>query len=70
MNRLLAATCALLTIPVFAQDANPALVEQARVLSDERSQASFVRQCTVEPARFPGLGEGVAATPAKLFDTL
>ena len=70
MNRLLAATCALLTIPVFAQDANPALVEQARVLSDERSQASFVRQCTVEPARFPGLGEGVAATPAKLFDNL
>ena len=29
-----------------------------------------MRQCTVEPARFPGLGEGVAATPAKLFDNL
>jgi metallo-beta-lactamase class B len=70
MNRLLAATCALLTIPAFAQDANPALVEQARALSDARSQASFVRQCTVEPARFPGLGEGVAVTPAKLFDNL
>jgi len=70
MNRLLAVTCALLSIPAFAQDANPALVEQARALSDERSQASFVRQCTVEPARFPGLGEGVAATPAKLFDNL
>jgi metallo-beta-lactamase class B len=70
MNRLLAVTCALLSIQAFAQDANPALVEQARALSDERSQASFVRQCTVEPARFPGLGEGVAATPAKLFDNL
>jgi metallo-beta-lactamase class B len=70
MNRLLAVTCALLSIRAFAQDANPALVEQARALSDERSQASFVRQCTVEPARFPGLGEGVAATPAKLFDNL
>jgi metallo-beta-lactamase class B len=53
-----------------AQDADPALVEQARRLSDARSQATFVRQCTVEPARFPGLGEGVAATPAKLFDNL
>ena len=70
MNRLLAVTCALLSIQAFAQDAEPALVEQARALSDERSQASFVRQCTVEPARFPGLGEGVAATPAKLFDNL
>jgi metallo-beta-lactamase class B len=70
MNRLLVATCALLTIPAVAQDANPALVEQARALSDARSQASFVRQCTVEPARFPGLGEGVAVTPAKLFDNL
>ena len=70
MKRLLAVTCALMSIQAFAQDADPALVEQARALSDERSQASFVRQCTVEPARFPGLGEGVAATPAKLFDNL
>jgi len=70
MKRLLAVTCALMSIQAFAQDAEPALVEQARALSDERSQASFVRQCTVEPARFPGLGEGVAATPAKLFDNL
>ena len=70
MNRLLATACALLAIPALAQDANPALVEQARALSDARSQASFVRQCTVEPARFPGLGEGVAATPAQLFDNL
>lgn len=54
----------------FAQDADPALVEQARLLSEPRSEATFVRQCTVEPARFPGLGEGVAATPAKLFDNL
>lgn len=54
----------------WAQDADPALVEKARARADARSQASFVRQCTVEPARFPGLGEGVAATPAKLFDNL
>lgn len=70
MNRLLAITSALLALPVFAQDADPELVEQARALSDARSEASFVRQCTVEPARFPGLGEGVAATPAQLFDNL
>jgi metallo-beta-lactamase class B len=54
----------------FAQDADPTLVEQARLLSEPRSEAAFVRQCTVEPARFPGLGEGVAATPARLFDNL
>jgi len=54
----------------FAQDADPALVEQARLLSEPRSQATFIRQCTVEPARFPGLGDGVAAVPAKLFDNL
>jgi metallo-beta-lactamase class B len=54
----------------FAQDADPALVEQARLLSEPRSSAAFIRQCTVEPARFPGLGEGVAAVPAKLFDNL
>ncbi len=53
-----------------AQDADPALVEQARLLAEPRSQATFVRQCTVEPARFPGLGEGVAAVPTKLFDNL
>ena len=55
---------------VFAQDADPALVEQARLLAEPRSEAAFVRQCTVEPARFPGLGAGVAAVPAKLFDNL
>lgn len=54
----------------LAQDADPALVEKARALADGRSQASFVRQCTVEPARFSGLGEGVTATPTKLFDNL
>ena len=54
----------------FAQDADSALVEQARLLSEPRSEASFIRQCTVEPARFPGLGEGVAAVPAKIFDNL
>jgi metallo-beta-lactamase class B len=74
MNRLLAgAMTAGLVMGVpgcFAQDANPALVEQARQLSTPRSEASFIRQCTMEPARFPGLGEGVAATPAKLFDNL
>lgn len=70
MNKLVATTCALLATTTFGQDADPALVAAARALSDDRSQASFVRQCTVEPARFPGLGEGVAATPAKLFDNL
>lgn len=75
MHRLFAkaSTMAALVLGVAsacAQDADPALVEQARQLSDARSQASFVRQCTVEPARFPGLGEGVAAAPAKLFDNL
>ncbi len=54
----------------FAQDADPALVAQARALATARSEASFVRQCTMEPARFPGLGAGVASTPAKLFDNL
>jgi metallo-beta-lactamase class B len=61
---------ALTLSPTLAQDADSALVEQARQLSDARSEATFVRQCTMEPARFPGLGEGVAATPAKLFDNL
>ena len=74
MNKLLAGaiTTALAfgISSAFAQDANPALVEQARQLSTPRSEASFIRQCTMEPARFPGLGEGVAATPAKLFDNL
>lgn len=70
MHKLLATTCALLATTGFAQDADPTLVAQARALSDARSEASFVRQCTVEPARFPGLGDGVAATPAKLFDNL
>ena len=40
----------------FAQDADPAFVAQARALATARSEASFVRQCTMEPARFPGLG--------------
>jgi metallo-beta-lactamase class B len=62
--------CAVSSTLTFAQDADPALVEQARLLSEPRSEAAFVRQCTVEPARFPGLGDGVAATPAKLFDNL
>lgn len=70
MNRILAAGLALVSIHTFAQDADPALVAQARQLSTPRSEASFVRQCTMEPARFPGLGEGVAARPAKLFDNL
>lgn len=74
MNKLSAAITsagfALVTFSAFAQDADPALIEDARKLSDARSEATFVRQCTVEPARFPGLGEGVAATPAKLFDNL
>jgi metallo-beta-lactamase class B len=55
---------------VYAQDADPALVEKARALSVPRSEATFVRQCTVTPARFPGLGEGVPAKPIKLFDNL
>ncbi len=54
----------------LAQDADLALVEQARLLSGPRSEAAFIGQCTVEPVRFPGLGEGVAAVPAKLFDNL
>ena len=66
----LTAGLALALSPAFAQDADPALVAQARALSDARSEATFIRQCTMEPARFPGLGEGVAATPAKLFDNL
>lgn len=72
MNKLLAAgvMTTLFMNTAFAQDANPALVEQARLLSTPRSEASFIRQCTMEPARFPGLGEGVAATPAQLFDNL
>ncbi|MEY4643159.1 MAG: hypothetical protein RLZZ227_3153 [Pseudomonadota bacterium] len=75
MNRWLA-TASLMTGllagvgAAFAQDADSALVEQARMLSTPRSEASFIRQCTLEPARFPGLGEGVAATPVKLFDNL
>ena len=60
----------LLMANVSAQDADPALVEKARALSEPRSEASFIRQCTVEPARFPGLGDGVAAVPGKLFDNL
>lgn len=74
MNNLLAAgtvaTFGLVMNCALAQDADPALVAQARQLATPRSEASFVRQCTMEPARFPGLGEGVAATPAKLFDNL
>ena len=70
MQKLIAIACALLALPALGQDADPALVAQARALSDARSEASFIRQCTVEPARFPGLGEGVAATPVKLFDNL
>jgi metallo-beta-lactamase class B len=57
-------------LPLHAQDADPTLVARARALSTPRSDATFVRQCTVQPARFPGLGEGVAATPARLFDNL
>jgi metallo-beta-lactamase class B len=75
MNKFFAGICTIawlgFVVPAtFAQDADPALVEQARLLAEPRSEATFVRQCTVEPARFPGLGEGVAATPAKLFDNL
>jgi metallo-beta-lactamase class B len=75
MKRIAARTClatalALWAASTLAQDADPALVEQARKLSDARSNATFVRQCTVEPARFPGLGDGVAATPSQLFDNL
>jgi metallo-beta-lactamase class B len=55
---------------VHAQDADPAIVAKARALATPRSESTFVRQCTVQPARFPGLGEGVAATPARLFDNL
>jgi metallo-beta-lactamase class B len=62
--------CALAAASVGAQDADPALVKQAKALSNARSEATFVRQCTVEPARFPGLGEGVATAPVKLFDNL
>ncbi|MDR2212489.1 MAG: MBL fold metallo-hydrolase [Pseudomonadales bacterium] len=69
-NILALTLLALAVIKVNAQDADPALVEQARQLSDARSEATFVRQCTVEPARFPGLGDGVAAAPVKLFDNL
>lgn len=60
----------ILTSSVLAQDADPVLVEEARQLSGPRSEATFVRQCTVEPARFPGLGEGTPARPVKLFDNL
>jgi metallo-beta-lactamase class B len=75
MNKLLSGTGAMVLLgfvvsSTLAQDADPTLVEQARLLSEPRSEATFVRQCTVEPARFPGLGEGVAAIPAKLFDNL
>lgn len=64
------AAFSLFTTIASAQDADPALVEEARALSEPRSEATFIRQCTVEPTRFPGLGEGVAAVPAKLFDNL
>ena len=74
MKRLLAVTAGLCLglcgSALRAQDADPTLVEEARKLSDARSEPAFVRQCTMEPARFPGLGEGVTATPAKLFDNL
>jgi metallo-beta-lactamase class B len=69
-RRLVAVGLAFGITSAFAQDADPALVEQARLLAEPRSEAAFIRQCTVEPARFPGLGEGVAATPGKLFDNL
>ncbi len=65
---LLAGLC--LSGQLQAQDADPVLVAQARALSNARSEATFVRQCTVQPSRFPGLGEGVAAEPARLFDNL
>lgn len=67
---LMAAMLSSLVAPAVAQDADPALVAQARALATPRSEASFIRQCTMEPARFPGLGAGVAATPAQLFDNL
>lgn len=60
----------LLAAPASGQNADPELVEQARALAEPRSVATFERQCTIEPARFPGLGEGVPARPAKLFDNL
>jgi len=59
-----------LAAPASAQDADPELVAQARALAEPRSMATFERQCTVTPARFPGLGEGVAAKPKQLFDNL
>lgn len=67
---LLPAGFGLLSAFATAQDADPALVEEARALAEPRSEATFVRQCTVEPARFPGLGEGVPARPVQLFDNL
>ena len=72
MNKLFATSllATLMLNPALAQDADPALVAAARKLTTPRSEATFIRQCTMEPARFPGLGAGVAATPAKLFDNL
>ena len=57
-------------LPASGQNADPELVDQARALTEPRFTATFERQCTVEPARFPGLGEGVPAEPAQLFDNL
>ena len=75
MSRLTLYTLMMAGIGLFsaaasAQDADPQLVAQARALSDSRSEATFIRQCTVQPSRFPGLGQGVAAEPVKLFDNL
>lgn len=70
LKGLLLAGLGFFTAAVSAQDADPELVAQARALSDARSEATFIRQCTVQPARFPGLGQGVAAEPVQLFDNL
>lgn len=69
-NILFMAVLVTSTMALYAQDADPTLVASARALATPRSESTFVRQCTMQPARFPGLGEGVAATPARLFDNL
>ena len=69
-NILFMAVLGTSTMVLYAQDADPTLVASARALATPRSESTFVRQCTMQPARFPGLGEGVAATPARLFDNL
>ncbi len=69
-NAFMIAVLSFFITAASAQDADSALVEEARALSEPRSEATFIRQCTVEPTRFPGLGEGVAAVPSRLFDNL